>query len=446
MAKTITALFENYADANNAVQDLENHGFLRADISTMAHEALADDVRVYEDDTSGAATGAGVGAAVGGVGGLILGLSALAIPGVGPVLAAGPIAAALIGAGVGAATGGLIGALADMGVPEEEAHYYAEGVRRGSVLVTVQTTDDLAERAASVLSKHHPLDIDKRISEWRQSGWSRFDHNAEPYKALDSKERKNRPAFLQPEHAPTPDKANGSKAHTVVTAAHQTMEPARTPTHATAKETTIPVVEEELQVGKRQTERDVQVHTTVTQTPVQEQVRLREEHVTVERRPVDRPARPGDGEAFKEKTITVTETSEEPVVSKQARVVEEVVVRKDATEHTETVRDTVRRTDVSVDQSGTAMQEGIKGFETYDADFRRHYGATFVNKSGATYEIYLPAYRYGYTFATDKRYMDRDWTVIEPEARRTWEERHAGTWEQFKDAIRYARDKVLGRR
>jgi uncharacterized protein (TIGR02271 family) len=116
-------------------------------------------------------------------------------------------------------------------------------------------------------------------------------------------------------------------------------------------------VEEALHVGKRQTERDVHVRTTVTETPVEETVRLRQEHVTVERRPVDRQVRPTDGEAFKEQTMTVTETGEESVVSKQARVVEEVVILKDAAEHIETVRDTVRRTDVQVDQTaGTAPQ------------------------------------------------------------------------------------------
>jgi len=155
---------------------------------------------------------------------------------------------------------------------------------------------------------------------------------------------------------------------------------------------------------------------------------------------VDRQARPTDGEAFKEQTITVTEMGEEAVISKQARVVEEVVLRKEAKEHTETIRDTVRRTDVQVDQMGTAPQNDVKGFEVYDADFRRHYGTAFATKSGSTYERYMPAYRYGYTLVTDKRYVDRDGTVIEPEVRRSWEEGHAGTWEQFKDAIRHARD------
>jgi len=399
MTKTVTALYENYPKANSAVQDLVNHGFQRDEIGILVQEAHAKDgVLISEEETSGVAAGAGIGAAIGGVGALVLGLSALAIPGIGPIIAAGPLVAALVGAGVGAAAGGVIGALTDVGVPEEEAHYYAEGVSRGGVLVTVHAADDLAERAASVLATHHPIDLPRRVQEWRQSGWSRFDADGEPAflahstaasthtpdTVHDTKERKNRPLFLQAEHTRTPDKAYDSKAHTVVTAVHQTREPERTPTHDTAQETTIPVVEEALQVGKRQTERDVHVRTTGTETP--------------------------------------------------------------AEEHTETVRDTVRRTDVQVDQTGTAPQKDIKGFEVYDADFRRHYEIAFATTSGSTYGHYLPAYRYGYTLATDKRYTGRDWTMIEPEARRAWEEGHAGTWEQFKDEIRHAWDTVSGRR
>lgn len=436
MAKTITALFENYTEANKAVQDLVSQGFDRDDIGLMAHESLAErETNGQYDETSGAATGAGVGAAIGGVGGLILGLSALAIPGVGPVLAAGPLLAALAGAGIGAAAGGLIGALTDLGVPEEEAHYYAEGVRRGGVLVTVQTTDALAQQAVSILSRHHPMDLDRHVGEWRKSGWNRFDASSTPYLSAPTQGYRR-----------THDEADTLRRTTAEATMHQRQEHRPTPAvHNTAQETVIPIVEEELKVGTRQTERDVNVHTTVTQQPVEEQVRLREEHVTVERRAVDRPVRPGEGEAFKETTITVTETAEQPVISKQARVVEEVVIRKEAEEHTETVRGTVRRTEVNVDQAGTVRQEGHQNFDAYDADFRSHYGTAFAKSSGATYERYVPAYRYGYTMATDQRYRGRDWTVLEPEARRTWEEQHSGTWEQFKDAIRYAWDKVRGR-
>jgi uncharacterized protein (TIGR02271 family) len=115
-------------------------------------------------------------------------------------------------------------------------------------------------------------------------------------------------------------------------------------------ETTIPVVEEELKVGKREVERGgVRVESRVTETPVEEQVHLREEHVHVERRPVDRPI--GDAEnLFREGSVEVTEKAEQAVVAKEARVVEEVVVGKEVGERTETVRDTLRRTDVDVQE------------------------------------------------------------------------------------------------
>ena len=120
--------------------------------------------------------------------------------------------------------------------------------------------------------------------------------------------------------------------------------------HVYRGETTIPVVEEELQVGKREVERGgVRVESRVEEKPVTEQVQLREERVHVERRPVDRPVTDADN-AFREGTLEVTERAEEPVVAKTARVVEEVVVGKQVEEHTETISDTVRRTDVDVQE------------------------------------------------------------------------------------------------
>jgi uncharacterized protein (TIGR02271 family) len=127
-------------------------------------------------------------------------------------------------------------------------------------------------------------------------------------------------------------------------------------------ETTIPVVEEQIAVGKREVERGgVRVESRVTETPVEEQVNLREEHVHVERRPVNRPV--GDADrAFKEGTLEVTERAEEAVVAKEARVVEEVVVGKEVAERTETVRDTVRRTDVNVEEvKGDTRTRSAKG-------------------------------------------------------------------------------------
>jgi hypothetical protein len=126
-------------------------------------------------------------------------------------------------------------------------------------------------------------------------------------------------------------------------------------------------------------------------------------------------------------------------------VVEEVVVSKAAEEHTETVRDTVRRTEVEVELVGAGQAREARGFDTYDADFRRHY-TTGLASRGQPYEHWSPGFRYGYELASDRRYAGRDWTAIEPEARRDWEARHQGTWEEFKDTIRYAWDKVRGRR
>jgi uncharacterized protein (TIGR02271 family) len=209
------------------------------------------------------------------------------------------------------------------------------------------------------------------------------------------------------------------------------------------------VVEEELTVGKREVERGhVRIHTYIEEVPVEEEVRLRQESVTVERHPVDRPATEADLEMFTEETMEFTETAEEPVVSRRTRVVEEVTVHQDMEEHTETVRGTVRRTVVDVDRDAEARPEvgqtaSTRDLTTYATDWQQHHGTTFL--SHGTYADYEPAYRYGYELAGNERYHGRDWTAVEVDARRDWESRHAGTWEQFKDAIRYGWDKVRTR-
>ena len=117
-----------------------------------------------------------------------------------------------------------------------------------------------------------------------------------------------------------------------------------------AENAPLQVVEEELQVGKRAVQRGgVRVYSHLVSTPVEEQVRLREEHVNVERRPVNREISPEEISALRDQTIEVTEMAEEPVVSKRARVREEVVIGKDSTERTETIRDNVRHTEVEVE-------------------------------------------------------------------------------------------------
>ena len=145
----------------------------------------------------------------------------------------------------------------------------------------------------------------------------------------------------------------------------------------------------------------------------------------------------------------MTETAEEPVVSKRARVVEEVVVQKEVTEHTETVRGTERHTEVDVQREPETATETrrvttTQDFATYNPIFRKHYTTAFASR-GAAYTEYEPAYRYGYELGTNERYRGRDWAALEADARRDWEARHPSTWDRFKDAIRYGWDKVRAR-
>ena len=443
MAKTIVGLFDTFTEAQDAVQELVNAGFSRDTISIAANNAAGEypQATTTSEEWSGTATGAATGATIGGIGGLLVGLGALAIPGIGPVVAAGPLIAALTGAGIGAVAGGLIGALTDIGVPEEEAGYYAEGVRRGGTLVTINAEESRVNKAIDILEDHNAVDVEQRASAWKQSGWTGYSPTAKPYTpaeiTLEREQYRTLPSTVAagaaaPSARPIPSQQ--TRRDTSLTG---------------GKETTLPVIEEQVQVGKRTVSGGgVRVYSRVTEKPVEEQVQLRQEHVSVERRPVNRALSGADRDAFKEGTIELTETSEEAVVSKHARVIEEVVVRKDAQERTETVRDTVRRTDVEVEKLGAERGQGPNGFEVYDAEFRQNFLSTYGTKgNNDTYEKYLPAYRYGYELTSNKRYNSKDWSAVESEARRDWETRYPGqgTWEDIKDAVRYAWDSVRGR-
>jgi hypothetical protein len=192
VAKTIVGSFDSFEEAQEVFRDLQQSGFSRDDISIIGNNAagriedrtggLPPDAPATMSDTgSGAATGAAAGGVLGGAAGLVVGLMGLAIPGVGPIVAAGPLAAALAGAGVGAVAGGLIGGLTGAGVSEEDAHYYAESVRRGGALVTVRTDDARADEAARIMRSHGAVDIERRAEQWRSEGWTRHDPSAPPY-------------------------------------------------------------------------------------------------------------------------------------------------------------------------------------------------------------------------------------------------------------------------
>jgi uncharacterized protein (TIGR02271 family) len=207
--------------------------------------------------------------------------------------------------------GGFLDALADLFLPEEDRYAYAEGIRRGGHLLTVRAVDANIDRVISILEECRPVDIDQRAQEWRSTGWTGWEASRQG--------------------------ATGAGAE-----------------RSTEKEEVLPVVEERLNVGKREVERGgVRVRSYVVEQPVQEQVNLREERVTVERRPVDQPVAGDPSRLMQEREIEVTETAERPVVNKEAVVREEVVVGKEAQERTETVQDTVRRTEVEVEDERT---------------------------------------------------------------------------------------------
>jgi hypothetical protein len=153
--RTIVGLFDSWARAESAVADLEASGFSRRNISLITPQSSV-----------GSASGAGT--AIGAGLGLLAGLSTIVVPGIGAIAALGPI---LAGGLFGAVAGGLVGSLVDLGIPEHEAHHYAEGIRRGGTLVTVAASDDNTPRAIEIITRHHPVDLNERALLWRAEGW-----------------------------------------------------------------------------------------------------------------------------------------------------------------------------------------------------------------------------------------------------------------------------------
>lgn len=205
---------------------------------------------------------------------------------------------------------------------KRHAHTYAEAWRRGHDLVVADIENDRVDAAVAIMNRNGAIDIERRAEQWKKTGYSgSYDRSAAPYTA---EQRANELGAMKREQTEA-----------------------------------IPVVQEEMAIGKQVVQRGgVRIHSYVKERPVEEVVRLREERVNVVRRPVDRPATDADM-TFQERTVNVTAQGEEAVAQKRARVVEEVVVGKDVQQREETVRDTVRRKDVDV--------ENIEGTRTKSA-------------------------------------------------------------------------------
>jgi uncharacterized protein (TIGR02271 family) len=210
---------------------------------------------------------------------------------------------------------------------DEDRSMYSEGVRRGGYLLTARVDDRYGDEAITQLEQTNAVDLDARAEQWRTEGWTG--------------------SSLQSDSAAvdTTTVSSGSRAGSNLRA---------------DEEQAIPIVQEKLRVGKREVDRgSVRVRSYVVEEPVHEDVRLREERVEVERRPVsDRRASAADATLMRDQTIEVSERSEEAVVAKDAVVTEEVVVRKTADERVESIDDTVRHTEVDVEDTTTRGRSG----------------------------------------------------------------------------------------
>ena len=377
MTDTVVAVFDEYGQAQSAMNALFKEGFTHSAVklspaderTTTRQEALRTQKGTAEEST---------------------------------------------GSGIGGFFRSLFGTEQDQ--HGDAAGLYAEAMRRGSYLLTVEADSvQKAHQAADLMHQFNAVDINQRETGWRSSGWSGYQSDAPVLTAEEIRhEREGYSRF------------------------NVTSTPQTTSSGEQSGSATLPVIEEQLQVGKRVIQRGgVRIYSHVTETPVEESVQLRQEHVTIERTAVNQPATAADIEAFKEGTIEVRESAEEAVVGKTAHVVEEVRIGKEVTEHTEQIKETVRRTDVDVEAIGP------QGSTVSDEVFRQHWQSNYA--SSGQYEDYAQAYRYGASLAGNKQYQGYRWDELEPRIRSDWEATHAGSpWDRTQQAIRYGWEKTSG--
>lgn len=354
--------------------------------------------------------------------------------------------------GTGYREGGIKGWWHSMFGGDDENAYdrdrYENAVNQGNVLLSVDTVDQDEDRIADLINRHSPINIHEEPS-----------NSATTRATNESLGNSIATHITTPEETPASEPpAPGSTA--TAKSSLRTRSEARTPsgnapanTGAAANPQAIPVVEEELKVGKRRVLRGgVRVYSRVIEQPVEESIGLQEEHVRVERQKVDRPATNTDLRPGQEKVIEVKEFSEEPVVSKETRVVEEVRVNKEATQRTETVRDKVRRTEVDVQpiqgrqnvpDSAAELTSNLDADS--DAAFRRDYETNY-SSSGQPYEYYAGAYGFGYTIANDPRFRNRRFEDVERDLRTDYEGRYPNsTWDRVKNSVRYGWNRLRNR-
>lgn len=388
MQHTLVAVFDNRSDAQSAMDELLASGFTR------------DNVYVSSADLTGQA-----------------GTSAYASSTIDTTTTTGTTRDEGIGASIKHFFENLFGSDND-----EHVTRYSSAVTGGQHVLTLTTTSEPeVERAADVIERFGPVDIDER-------------HDLEGNAASLGT------SAYQPGTSTSSMAAGSMQSGTQAGNLSGNLSDTRTDSlqrdmsiDQTTGKAAIPVVQEDVKIGKRLVERGgVRVFSRVVETPVNETVNLREEQVNVERRPVDQPINPADVGAFKDKTIELRETAEEAVVQKSARVVEEVVVGKKVSQRQQQVQDSVRHTEVEV--------QPLQGTNLDDDTYYRNDWQTKYASLGGTYDDYAPAYRYGYDMRRDPRYQGRDWDAVESDLRSDWDTRYGSsgvsTWEKMKAAVR----------
>jgi uncharacterized protein (TIGR02271 family) len=271
-------------------------------------------------------------------------------------------------------------------VPEPDVDIYLEGVRQNGTLITANVAASAAGRAAEIMSGYNMVNIKKRATDLQKT-----------HKDL---------ALADP-----------AKSDNV-----------------------LEVIEEDLLVGKEQIERGrMRIYSVQSEREVTQDVSLRDETLKVHRRPVNR-AVTVNPDLFKERSFEMVEMDEIAKVGKTARVIEEVSLGKEVAEKMETIKETLRRQDVQVEEIPS-----MRPLKEYESDFRNFYTKNLA-KSGVTFETLGPAFNFGYGLATREPFRSSPWTAVEADSKRIWEETNPGTWDKRKAVIKYAWERVRNAR
>jgi uncharacterized protein (TIGR02271 family) len=273
-------------------------------------------------------------------------------------------------------------------IPEPDVTIYLEGVRQGGTIITANVADTQVSRAAEIMSGYNMVNVQKRATE------------------LSTKAVVALPVMAD----------------------------------AATNDNVIEVIEEDLVVGKEAVERGrMRIYNVVTEREVAQNVGLRDETIRITRRPVNRSVNISD-DLFKSRSFEMVEMDEIAKASKVARVVEEVYLGKEVAEKVETIKETLRRQDVQIEEFAAA-----RPYSDYDTEFRSYYNANLATR-GVSYEQLQPGLRFGYQLATTEPFRSSPWSAVEVDAKRIWEEKNPGTWDANKTVVQYAWESVRNSR